>query len=137
MANFEMDYRQNLWLETLAECCHCYPDDVGNMPCDNGCICDKCNADWVKQVYHGKVEKAFNANVNKLGHELETIAAWMQRNDPNGEYTAMQLFNHPLEHIELLEQWKKDMGMESTERERIHFDDMISTLYVVLFAHKL
>ena len=70
-------------------------------------------------------------------HELETIAAWMQRNDPNGEYTWNGLYDHPLEHIELLEQWKKDLGMESTERERIHIDDMISTLYVACFAHKL
>ena len=72
-----------------------------------------------------------------LFHELETAAAWMQRNDPNGEYTWQELYKHPLEHIEILEQWKKDMGMESTERERIHIDDMISTLYVVLLAHKL
>ena len=72
-----------------------------------------------------------------LFHELETAAAWMQRNDPNGEYTWQELYKHPLEHIELLEQWKKDMGMESTERERIHFDDMISTLYVALFTHRL
>ena len=79
----------------------------------------------------------FNEKLTALFHELETIAAWMQRNDPNGEYTWQELYDHPLEHIELLEQWKKDLGMESTERERIHFDDMISTLYVVLFAHKL
>lgn len=72
-----------------------------------------------------------------LFHELETAAAWMQRNDPNGEYTAIQLFNYPMEHIELLEQWKKDLGTESTERERIHIDDMISTLYVAYFANKL
>lgn len=79
----------------------------------------------------------FGEKMEKLFHELETIAAWMQRNDPNGEYTWQELYYHPLEHIALLEQWKKDMGMESTERARIHFDDMISTLYVTLFAHKL
>ena len=79
----------------------------------------------------------FNEKLTALFHELETIAAWMQRNDPNGEYTWQELYDHPLEHIELLEQWKKDLGMESTERERIHIDDMISTLYVALFAHKL
>ena len=79
----------------------------------------------------------FGKKMEAYFHKLETIAAWMQRNDPNGEYTWQELYDHPLEHIELLEQWKKDLGMESTERERIHFDDMISTLYVVLFAHKL
>ena len=79
----------------------------------------------------------FGKKMEAYFHELETIAAWMQRNDPNGEYTWHELYDHPLEHIELLEQWKKDLGMESTERERIHIDDMISTLYVALFAHKL
>lgn len=79
----------------------------------------------------------FNEKLTALFHELETIAAWMQHNDPNGEYTWQELYDHPLEHIAILEQWKKDLGMESTERERIHIDDMISTLYVALFAHKL
>ena len=79
----------------------------------------------------------FGKKLEAYFHELETIAAWMQRNDPNGEYTWHDLYDHPLEHIAILEQWKKDLGMESTERERIHIDDMISTLYVALFAHKL
>ena len=79
----------------------------------------------------------FGKKMEAYFHELETIAAWMQRNDPNGEYTWHELYDHPLEHIEVRGQWKKDLGMESTERERIHIDDMISTLYVALFAHKL
>lgn len=79
----------------------------------------------------------FGKKLEAYFHKLETIAAWMQRNDPNGEYTWHELYDHPLEHIAVLEQWKKDLGMESTERERIHIDDMISTLYVALFAHKL
>ena len=79
----------------------------------------------------------FGKKLEAYFHELETIAAWMQRNDPNGEYTWHELYDHPLEHIAILEQWKKDLGMESTERERIHIDDMISTLYVALFTHKL
>lgn len=79
----------------------------------------------------------FGKKLSTYLHELETIAAWMQRNDPNGEYTWNGLYDHPLEHIELLEQWKTDLGTESTERERIHIDDMISTLYVACFAHKL
>lgn len=79
----------------------------------------------------------FGKKMEAYFHELETIAAWMQRNDPNGEYTWHELYDHPLEHIAILEQWKKDLGMESTERERIHIDDMISTLYVALLAHKL
>lgn len=79
----------------------------------------------------------FGKKMEAYFHELETIAAWMQRNDPNGEYTWHELYDHPLEHIAILEQWKKDLGTESTERERIHIDDMISTLYVALFAYTL
>lgn len=79
----------------------------------------------------------FGKKMEAYFHELETIAAWMQRNDPNGEYTWHELYDHPLEHIAILEQWKKDLGTESTERERIHIDDMISTLSVALFAHTL
>lgn len=29
----------NRW---LAQVCHCYQDEVGNRPCDNGCMCDRC-----------------------------------------------------------------------------------------------
>lgn len=72
-----------------------------------------------------------------LRNDLDKVLSFMEHNDPNGEYSMADMLQHPKEHIEILEQWKKDMGMESTERERIHFDDMISTLYVVLFAHKL
>lgn len=113
-----------IWLETLAETCHCYPDEIGNMPCDNGCLCDRCCADWVQDVYKSKLTK-------QLDTELDKIAQFMSKNDPNGEYTVDELKNAPELFIEVLERWKSDMGAESTEAERIRFDDMISTLYVV------
>ena len=47
--------RQLAWEETLAETVGCYADEFGNRPCDNGCICDKCTADLVKQVYLSKI----------------------------------------------------------------------------------
>lgn len=28
--------------EFLSRFCGCYKDEVGNRPCDNGCMCDKC-----------------------------------------------------------------------------------------------
>jgi hypothetical protein len=43
--------KQAIWDEVLKDCCKCYPDAVGNSPCDNGCLCDKCSADWVQQEY--------------------------------------------------------------------------------------
>ncbi len=113
-----------IWLETLAETCHCYPDEIGNMPCDNGCPCDRCCADWVQDVYKSKLTK-------QLDTELDKIAQFMSKNDPNGEYTVDELKAAPELFIEVLERWKSDMGTESTEAERIRFDDMISTLYVV------
>lgn len=117
-----------IWLETLAETCHCYPDEVGNMPCDNGCPCDRCCADWVQDVYKSKLTK-------QLDNELSKIAQLMSRNDPNGEYTVDELKDAPELFIEVLERWKSDMGTESTEAERIRFDDMISTLHVVEMLH--
>lgn len=117
-----------IWLETMAETCHCYPDEVGNMPCDNGCLCDRCCADWVQDVYKSKLTKQLDA-------ELSKIAQFMSRNDPNGEYTVDELKDAPELFIEVLERWKSDMGTESTEAARIRFDDMISTLYVVEMLH--
>ena len=75
-----------------------------------------------------------NFGEKMLFHELETAAAWMQRNDPNGEYTAIQLFNYPMEHIAILEQWKEDLGYESTEKERSKIDALSSILYAVELA---
>lgn len=31
-----------LWEEFRAEQYHCYPDENGNYPCDNGKLCDQC-----------------------------------------------------------------------------------------------
>lgn len=66
--------------------------------------------------------------------DLMKVLDFMERNDPNGEYDLTEMILHPMEHIESLERWKEDMGCESTEKERILFDDLISTLYVVYFA---
>lgn len=48
----------NLWDEVLREYCHCYQDNVGNRPCDNGCLCDRCYAADVQQIYKSKLEAA-------------------------------------------------------------------------------
>lgn len=44
-----------VWEEVLREYCHCSPDVVGNYPCDNGCVCDRCMAPDVQQVYDAKL----------------------------------------------------------------------------------
>lgn len=38
-----MDKMDYLYSRYLSEICHCYADEIGNHPCDNGAICDRCN----------------------------------------------------------------------------------------------
>lgn len=45
-----------IWSDTLLECLGCYDDPFGHRPCDYGCPCDKCSADWVQNVYRRKLE---------------------------------------------------------------------------------
>lgn len=37
-----MDKMISLYSHYLSEICHCYADENGNRPCDNGAICDRC-----------------------------------------------------------------------------------------------
>lgn len=39
------------WPDFLARLGLCSQDAVGNMPCDNGAICDRCSADWITEEY--------------------------------------------------------------------------------------
>lgn len=39
------------WTEFLANYCHCYPNAVGNMPCDNGMYCDRCMTKEAKEMW--------------------------------------------------------------------------------------
>lgn len=48
----------NLWIELVGKYCHCYPDENGNMPCDNGALCDRCVYDkGLHQIYRAKLEE--------------------------------------------------------------------------------
>lgn len=38
-----MDKMISLYSRYLSEICHCYADENGNRPCDNGAICDRCD----------------------------------------------------------------------------------------------
>lgn len=46
------------WDKVLREYCHCYADAVGNRPCDNGAICDRCMTKDVREVYRVELNKA-------------------------------------------------------------------------------
>ena len=135
------ELNNKLWLETLREYCHCYPDAVGNRPCDNGAICDRCYGSDVIAVYNAKLEAAESkqlANFQKLQDmftkDLQEVLDYMSHNDPNGEYSIADMLLAPMDFIEVLEQWKEDLGYESTEKERIKIDELISILYVVELA---
>lgn len=41
------------WVEFMAECGICHEDAIGNMPCDNGLVCDKCHEDGIQSMYKG------------------------------------------------------------------------------------
>lgn len=40
------------WDKVLKDYCKCYPDAVGNRPCDNGAICSRCLEKDVQQIYN-------------------------------------------------------------------------------------
>ena len=49
-----MDYN---WVEFLKVRRICSPDVFGNMPCDNGLMCDKCHASYIQEDYKKWKEK--------------------------------------------------------------------------------
>lgn len=46
-----------IWNEVLQKVCGCYADAVGNRPCDNGMLCDKCMTDEVQRIYKSKLKQ--------------------------------------------------------------------------------
>ena len=40
-----------IWDKVLRDFCGCYPDVVGNRPCDNGALCDRCMTKEVQETY--------------------------------------------------------------------------------------
>ena len=63
--------------------------------------------------------------------DLQKVLDYMSHNDPNGEYSMADILLAPMDFIEVLEQWKEDLGYESTEKERSKIDVLISILYAV------
>lgn len=39
------------WVDFLEKRNICHRDYEGNMPCDNGGMCDRCQADWISEDY--------------------------------------------------------------------------------------
>lgn len=46
----------NTWDKFLAEELHCYADQNGNRPCDNGVMCDKCMTDEMIVNFRKKIK---------------------------------------------------------------------------------
>lgn len=52
-----MKNEQAIWEEILEEVCKCYPDEVGNRPCDWGAYCDKCQAPWIQELFEKRLKE--------------------------------------------------------------------------------
>ena len=92
-------------------------------------------------MYTAKLEAAERkllSNFQKLQDmftkDLQEALDYMSHNDPNGEYSIADMLLAPIDFIEVLEQWKEDLGYESTEKERNKIDTLISILYAVELA---
>ena len=49
--------KQDIWLKVLSEYCGCKPSYGGNMPCDNGLVCDRCMTEEVQKIYRKQLKK--------------------------------------------------------------------------------
>lgn len=47
----------NAWVKFLTEELHCYTDQNGNRPCDNGVVCDRCMTDKIKKEFLRRIDK--------------------------------------------------------------------------------
>lgn len=59
--------RYGIWLATIEDLHGCTPDMYGNMPCDNGVVCDRCYSKETEQAFQARID----ANEDmKLQHQL-------------------------------------------------------------------
>lgn len=40
-----------LYNQFLRDYCHCHEDEVGNRPCDNGALCDRCMTREAQEIW--------------------------------------------------------------------------------------
>ena len=48
------------WERFLVEYCHCYADENGNRPCDNGTLCNYC--DSMIDIFWDEINRVINTN---------------------------------------------------------------------------
>lgn len=61
-----MDKMVYLYSRYLSEICHCYADENGNRPCDNGAICDPV-------LYYNRQE-GWGLTVSRLTYRPQKIS---------------------------------------------------------------
>jgi len=61
--------KHEIWLQVLKDTCGCSPGYGGNMPCDNGMICDKCLDESVQEEYHRRLCKELAIKKEAVEHE--------------------------------------------------------------------
>jgi hypothetical protein len=53
-----MEKTTKVYEKVLEETCNCYAHPLtGNRPCDEGAPCNKCDADWVQEVFRARLKK--------------------------------------------------------------------------------
>lgn len=58
----ERDKMQEIWVRLLDG--FCPPDAIGNRPCDNGVLCDKCHYDYeLQKKYNDTIEKEMRIRI--------------------------------------------------------------------------
>lgn len=96
----------DMYNEWLAKRHHCYRDEVGNRPCDNGAMCDRCEQPELVAEWRA-IRDDFLANYEPE-IDVEQLVFMMQRNDPNGEYSVADLLQNPRYYEDILRQWRED-----------------------------
>lgn len=61
------EQKRAVWSWAVSALCHCQEDELGNRPCDNGVLCDRCTC--------SDVEGLMNYKIQQLEDALEPIKA--------------------------------------------------------------
>lgn len=106
-----MDKMVYLYSRYLSEICHCYADENGNRPCDNGAICDRCEQqeisfnDWRENRRLG--QEGINIEFKDVYYLIEwwgitswgerfTNSEWFKDENEAESFIAYDLANDPL-----------------------------------------
>ena len=67
---------KNSWVKYLESHDICFSDLDGNMPCDNGAICDKCQSEEIQRDYEAK------ENIREMKNSGNSIISAIRKRRP-------------------------------------------------------